>query len=91
MVAAPTRYDNGGMTKFTNRNDEQHAPRRARGFASQLIYLVVVATIFNLAALAAVAVASPLAAPGQVLVGAALLAMLVVASVGVVRGLRYFA
>jgi hypothetical protein len=91
MVTAPTRYDNGGMTKFTNRHTQQHAPRRSRGFASELIYLVVVATIFNLVALAALAVASPLAATGQVLVGAVLLAVLVVVSAAVIRGLRFFA
>jgi hypothetical protein len=90
MVTAPSRYDDGGMTKFTNRKTEEQAPRRSRGFAWELIYLVLIATIFNAAALGAMAVASPLAAPAQALVAVSVLAVLVIASSAVIRGLRFF-
>jgi hypothetical protein len=90
MVTAPCRRDDGGMTKLTNRPTEQKMARRSRGFIWELVFLIVMATIFNAAALGAVAVASGQAAPVQAVIGVSVLAMLVVAFSGVVRVLRFF-
>lgn len=96
MVTAPSRHDDGGMTYVENyrtakkHRTEQREARRPRGFARELLYLIVVAVIFNATALAAVAVASGLAAPVQVVIGLAVLAMLVAAFSAAVRGLRFF-
>jgi p-aminobenzoyl-glutamate transporter AbgT len=90
MVTAPSRHHDPGMTKVTNRKIEQKAPRRLRGFAWELLYLIVMAAIFNAAALGAVVVASGLAAPVQAAVGVSVLAVLVSAFSAVVRGLRFF-
>ncbi len=90
MVNASSPHDNRGMTKLTNRTIEQRASRQSAVFAWELIYLIVMATIFNATALAAVAVTSSLATPAQALVSVSVLAVLVAAFSAVVRGLRFF-
>lgn len=102
IVITPSRRDDEGMTSLDNyrtienrrtvRNHraEHRVARRSLGFAWELLYLILVAMIFNATALAAVAVASGLAAPVQVVIGLAVLAMLVAAFSAAVRGLRFF-
>jgi hypothetical protein len=90
MVTAASGHDDGGMTNLTNLRTEHNGPRRTRGFAWELLHVIAVATIFNAVALAAVAVASGLAAPVQALIGVSVLAMLMAAFSALVEGLRLF-
>jgi hypothetical protein len=85
MVSATSRRDHGDMT---NLRTQQNPGRRSRGFASDLLYLIAVAVIFNATAFAAVAAASGLAPPAQAAIGVSVLAALAVGFSIATRGLR---
>jgi hypothetical protein len=76
------------MTKLTNRQTDKTARGRSDGFVWELLYLVTVATVFNAAALGAIAIASGRAGPVQAIVGVSALAMFAVAFPAVVKGLH---
>lgn len=90
METGLSRRHDRGMTKLTNRQTEQTARRRSRGFGWELLYWILVAASFNAVALGAVALTSGLAAPAQAVVGVSVFVVLVLAFFAVARSLRFF-
>ena len=90
MVSARHHCDDLDMFTRMNTYVVEGARRRSGGFAWLLVYLMVVATLFNVAARGGVLLVSGLSAPVGAVVGISLAALLVAAFFAAIKGLRSF-